>query len=61
LFEFFIHSDVDDGVEHGMRIAEHVDPKVVLVQEVGQLKQNTWCSNVPTALTVTWLSLAKMV
>ena len=29
LFEILVEGDVDDGVDHGMRVGEHVDPEGV--------------------------------
>ena len=29
LFEILVEGDVDDGVDHGVRISEHVDPEFV--------------------------------
>ena len=39
LLEVLIEGDVDDGVDHGMRVGEHVDPEGV------SEKKKKYCDN----------------
>ena len=34
LLEVVIEGDVDDGVDHGVRIGKHVDPELVFFQPI---------------------------
>ena len=38
LSELFVERDVDDWVDHGVHVGQHVDPEYVLLQDLWQLK-----------------------
>ena len=39
LSELFVERDVDDWVDHGVHVGQHVDPEYVPLQDLWQLKE----------------------